>query len=148
MSEASRPEGEWELELSLASHLENIRAVRWLVTAACDWSGAAEKARYEIELAAIEAVTNAIRHAHSFEADKKVRVRIRRIEGGLEIRIEDEGDSIPDQEWARASAGAQARAAENAQEGGRGLFLIQELMDEARYDAVPGGNRWVLVKRF
>ncbi|MDQ7007615.1 MAG: ATP-binding protein [Acidobacteriota bacterium] len=147
MSDLRHPSGPWTLELMLESRLENVDALRRLLIVACDWCGVDEAARYAVELATVEAVTNAMRHAHLLDAGKKVRVVVSNPEGAIRIVVEDEGLSIPDEQWELASHRAQKQAAEQAREGGRGLFLIRELMDEADYDSLDGTNRWTLVKR-
>ena len=147
MSDLRHPVGPWRLELKIESRLENVDALRRLVNVACDWCEVDDSTRYAVELAAVEAVTNAMRHAHLLETDKQVRVVLSHPAGAISVVVEDEGLSIPDEQWALASDQAQREAAEQAREGGRGLFLIRELMDEAEYVSAGGTNRWILLKR-
>ena len=89
--------------------LTTLRSVlrRWLTGA-----GASEQERYELLVAAIEACSNAIRHASGpaathFEIDAVA-------DGHVEITVRDHGS------W----------RAPKPSEGGRGLAIIEELVDE------------------
>jgi len=146
-SAASPPVGEWSLTVRLESRLENLGPLRETVGAACGWLGATEKERYEIELAVVEAASNAVRHAHADDPRLPVVVTLAPAPGGMEIVIRDQGPGIPEEAWHKASVERQRRAAELAIEGGRGLFLIRELMDEAEYSEREGGNCWRMLRR-
>lgn len=93
---------------------------------------------YTAVLLASEAVTNAIEHGNKSNASRKVRITFLNREKDMEMRVEDEGDGfvredIPD-----------PLSEENIlDDGGRGIFLIERLADEVRYE--QGGRRVVIV---
>jgi len=91
-----------------------------------------------LPLAVDEALTNAMRHGHGLDADKAVRIAIRLGEGRLEIRVEDQGDgfdpdSLPDPR----------RGDSLYRSGGRGVFLIRNLCDDAHY--ARGGRSLTMI---
>jgi anti-sigma regulatory factor (Ser/Thr protein kinase) len=91
---------------------------RWLLRA-----GASESETYEILTACGEACTNAIRHASGplrseFEVDAAV------VEGGVEIRVRDQGS------WRERRSDV----------GGRGLPIIDAYVDELEITPSPSGT--------
>jgi serine/threonine-protein kinase RsbW len=83
----------------------------------------------EIRMALREALNNAVRHGSGLDASKKVYVGCRcDPQEGLWIRIRDEGkgfdpDKVPD-----------PTHPENIERpGGRGVYMIRQLMDEVEY---------------
>ena len=85
-------------------------------------------------LLASEAVTNAIEHGNAHDASKRVFIEFTRDGGRVECWVEDEGEGF-DRE-----AIADPLASENLlEDGGRGIFLIERLADQVRYE--KGGRR-------
>lgn len=81
---------------------------------------------YNILIAVTEAINNAVSHGNKYDAAKKVEFSIRVIENEIIFVVIDEGsgfnpENVPD-----------PRDPNNLfREGGRGVFLIQQLSDEA-----------------
>ena len=92
-----------------------------------------------MRLVGSEAITNAIEHGNQFDATKKVKVRMKIVNGFAEMRITDEGpgfviDEIPD-----------PLASENLlAEGGRGVYFIFEFSDEVVFE----DNGSILLAKF
>ena len=83
---------------------------------------------YNIVLLATEAVTNAIEHGNRQDASKKVIVEFEATATQVVITVEDEGEGF------KVSEVPDPLARENLlAEGGRGLFLMEELADEISY---------------
>lgn len=99
-----------------------------------------EKNRFEIQLALVEGLDNAIGHGNGKNPHKNVTVTCHTRPHQVTLTIEDEGNgfdpsSVPD-----------PTAEENLlREGGRGIFLIQSVADECRFES--SGARMVLVFR-
>lgn len=99
---------------------------------------------FDIELCLVEAVTNAICHAHSWNEEKRVRIEIR-CEGEMfEAAVLDEGENTEAVERSLA----ESECAPVLRENGRGLFLIRKLADEVELSGTPIGKvltmRWRL----
>jgi serine/threonine-protein kinase RsbW len=130
---------ETELVLELPNDLRQIEhAVEYVMErcAACQTHG--RKLRLNFRVSLTEALSNAMLYGNRKDPRKRVRVEV--IVGDCELiaRITDEGhgfdpDRIPDP----TAPGNIDRA------GGRGLFLMRELMDEVRFN--ERGNQVTLV---
>jgi anti-sigma regulatory factor (Ser/Thr protein kinase) len=111
------------LELTLRAEPESLAQMRrslgrWLRAA-----GASEAETYESLVAAGEACANAIAHAYPPGEASYVVEAVRR-EGGVELRVRDFGSWRPPRSGSR----------------GRGIGLIEELMDEVEIDRGPAGT--------
>ncbi|HWP85889.1 MAG TPA: anti-sigma factor antagonist [Terriglobia bacterium] len=130
------------LELVLQSKLESADLAEMLLTEFSDQAGCSEQQRSEIALAVREGVVNAVIHGNRWRVSKKVYVQAELSRGGVAISIRDEGKGfdprlVPD-----------PRRPENLLlETGRGLLLMQSLMDRLSIRrASPGGMEVRMVK--
>lgn len=116
-----------EIRAFVASFLADIRAP-------VDVSG-------EILLATGEAAANANRHGKRAEGRSEIRVQCSYQEGTVSVTIADDGAGF---DPARIeSAGLPDRFAS----GGRGLYLMRELMDQVEVDSSPAGTRLTMRRR-
>ncbi len=88
-----------------------------------------EEFLYKIVLLASEAMTNAMEHGNGLDASKNVTVDLVEKSDSLEIWVEDEGDGFD-----RTSVADPLADEHLLDEGGRGLFLIEQLADDVRYE--------------
>lgn len=93
-----------------------------------------EDRAYTVLLLASEAITNAIEHGNALDESKQVTIDYWSRNGCLEIWVEDQGPGFD-----RASIPDPRSRDHLFDEGGRGIYLIEELADEVRYEA--GGRR-------
>jgi serine/threonine-protein kinase RsbW len=84
---------------------------------------------YKIVLLTSEAVTNAIKHGNGLDADKSVTVDFSIGSDVCEVWVEDEGSGFDPGSVADPLTDDQI-----FKDGGRGIFLIEELADEIRYE--------------
>ena len=91
---------------------------------------------HAVELAIVEASNNAIQYARSDARDKEIDVEVVLGKEQLEARIKDHtaGFELPEQQ----------RLPDSHAESGRGLFLIQSLMDRVNYFRGRGQNCLVM----
>jgi DNA-binding response OmpR family regulator len=93
-----------------------------------------------VKLAMVEAITNSMEHAHQWEAGKLVDIIIDVSSTAFRIIIQDQGEGF---DYMRERDPTDP---ENiVRERGRGLFLINAIMDEVRYS--KGGSRLEMIKR-
>lgn len=98
-----------------------------------------------VELAVVEAVNNAIEHAYRGRPGHRVEVAVSAAGPRLTIEIADRGIAM---EWEAARASAAARLARDPlADGGRGLLIIREVMDEVGYRRDGERNVLSLTKR-
>lgn len=99
-----------------------------------------EFVRSHLPLVVDEAVTNAMAHGCDWDATRVVRVVAVLTAERIEIVVCDDGEGFERAEVADPLSGENRR-----REGGRGLFLMESLMDEVEYR--DGGRTVVLRKR-
>lgn len=103
---------------------------------------------YAVQMAVDEACSNIIEHGYGGEGNGDIVLQCQRIRGGVKVIIQDQGTPfdpslvpIPDTE----------APLEERSEGGLGLFLMRQLMDEVSFDFAGGDhgdtNTLVLIKR-
>jgi serine/threonine-protein kinase RsbW len=95
----------------------------------------------ELELALQEACVNSVRHALEGRKDAKLVVRFLFQPNQIEIAVEDNGIRFEAEEVVMPDLGI-------PQEGGYGLFLIEQLVDTLSYQREGDMNRWLLTKRW
>jgi serine/threonine-protein kinase RsbW len=111
--------------------LERVR--KFLLKAGCE-----ESRVLECELALVEACTNAIQHASPDGKDQSIVIDANVADGKAEFRITDHTAGF---DWPK-----QPSLPDGSSERGRGVFLIQSLMDSVRYVRAPEGNVLILRK--
>jgi serine/threonine-protein kinase RsbW len=104
-------------------------------------NGWPEQRIMEIELALQEALTNAIRHGSQSDPTRQVHCVLTRHDGtGVMLTVRDSGQGF------ESATVANPLAPENVlKPGGRGIFLINNLMDEVAYR--DGGREVQMIKR-
>jgi serine/threonine-protein kinase RsbW len=129
------------LQLEVPGEVEAISPAVDAVLALVDGMGCAAGKEFEVETSVREALANAIRHGCQRDPDKKVQVCVACDDGrGMLIVVRDPGpgfdpDSIP----------SPVEGENLFSQGGRGIFLINELMDDVSYD--KGGTEIRMRKR-
>ena len=129
--EATRKETETErvIALSLPSSMQHVYLLDVVVTEILKETDFTEDIQEQINLAVIEAGTNAIKHGNKENPTKKATLEFTLAEDKLEIVIEDEGDGFTRKEV------ADPLDPENLlKSSGRGLFLMEACMDSVTYE--------------
>jgi anti-sigma regulatory factor (Ser/Thr protein kinase) len=132
------------LSLRLASDLAEIARLAQAVEAFVDDHGVPPDAASALSLALEELVANAIGHGYGEGADGAVEVCLALDGSELVATVED--SAPPFDPFALPTPDTDA-ALEDREVGGLGVHLVRTLMDEARYDRTPTGNRITLIKR-
>ena len=129
------------LTFRLASCTENVPALVRLLCERCDELGHPNDfVRSQLPLVVDEALTNAMKHGNGWDAARPVRVTAELSPETVEIVVTDEGEG-----FVRGDVHDPLRADRRGRAGGRGIFLMESLMDEVRYE--DGGRTVVLRKR-
>ena len=103
--------------------------------------GVSEEVIFDVHVGFEEALRNAMIHGNKRDPDKRVTIETRVTDDAVIICVEDEGGgfdpkSLPD-----------PTLNENLlKEGGRGVYLIEHLMDEMKYE--KGGRKLIMKKYF
>lgn len=132
------------LRLAVDSCLDHVSLVGAAVRGIAAAAGLDASCAAQVELAVVEAVNNAIEHAYRNRPGQQVEVAVDVAGSQLTIEIADRGRAM---EWERECAAAAARvAADPLADGGRGLLIIRQVMDEVGYRSTAGRNVLRLTK--
>ena len=139
------------LRFTFESRLDDLFLVSLVVNQICKHIGLEEVLAYQIELCAVEGVTNAIRHAYRSNAGNEVTVVVRFDETRIELEVSDRGVPMPQEYVARLRTGSQVlnfdpSDTQGLPVGGMGLQIIHEVMDETAYTSDDGVNRLRMTK--
>lgn len=118
-------------ELSLPRSAEAPALLWAVIGAVAPLAGAADEARFRVELALTEVLTNILRHSGG---SAPIRVRWRASGCGLQVLLVADGVAF---DMSRADA---QLPIELLAEGGRGLFLIRECVTRLGYRRWRGWN--------
>lgn len=127
--------------LSVDSRLDAIDAARRWVTERVRTVGANDDTVAEIELALTEAMANVIEHGYEGDETQKIEVGVAMEGDRLRISVRD---------WGRQAdpASFEQRDLEDPGEGGYGVFLMEQLMDDVTREPQPdGGTLLILTKQ-
>lgn len=103
------------------------------------YRGDREELAYQINLVLTEATSNAILHAASETANQQIHINISIINRNLHIKVFDQGEgfdptSLPNPDFGQP------------QESGRGVYIIQSIMDKVNCSKVNGGHVLEMIK--
>ena len=129
-----------EFEVILAGDPRWLRLVRGVVQEFLAQTGFDAQQREEITVAVGEAVANVIRHACKGDARQKFCLLCSEGNGAVEIELRDQGEPF-DAPKEPASPPDETRA------GGRGIFMMQAIMDEVKYTR-QGDTNSVRMKKY
>lgn len=135
--------------LIIDSKLGDVPLAAVAVNGICVHLGLGKIQAREVELCIAEAATNTIRHAYHGLAGETVSIAVSTEIDRLHIEVCDTGSSIPAEQVERLIRGADIVEIDRASllEGGRGLQIIHDLMDEVAYTREGNLNRLQLMKR-
>jgi serine/threonine-protein kinase RsbW len=121
------------------SHL--LKEISKKLIAALKEKGVKEDIIFDVHVGFEEALRNAMIHGNKSNPDKKVLIETIVTDSSVTICVEDEGEGFDPKELPDPTLD------ENLlRESGRGVYLINHLMDEVRYE--QGGRRVVMIKNF
>lgn len=96
--------------------------------------------QFGLQVAVGEICSNSIRHAYAGLGGRPIHVSVRGSDDRLVIEVRDFGKKFDPQSYRPPDL-------EGVPEGGIGLHLVRQFVDELSYDVTPEqGTRWILVK--
>jgi serine/threonine-protein kinase RsbW len=130
-----------QADLTIPGHVEAIEPAVEKIMAAVGEMGCASGKEFEIEIALTEALANAVEHGCEHDPDKNVEIWVGcDHDRGLLIVVRDPGLGFDPKQIPSPIEGEQVY-----REGGRGIYLINRLMDHVHYDR--GGTEIRMLKR-
>jgi serine/threonine-protein kinase RsbW len=140
------------IRLTTDSNLDDMVLLATAINRLCLDRGLNEVEAYHVELCVCEAVTNVIRHGYREERGHEVSVAFAIDDERIEMEISDDGRPLSQEQIEKLLHGSAAFELDpsdiaSLKEGGRGLQIIHEIMDERSYRSEDKTNRMRLVKR-
>ena len=139
-----------QITLTIASRLDAVPLLGQLVCSICLYAGMDSGEAHQVEICAVEAVNNSIKHAYCEDPDQSVEVAVALESSRLTLDIRDSGR--PADEKMINGDHLQAihfdpKYPQFVSEGGRGLAIIQQVMDSFEYAAESDGNRFRMIRQ-
>ncbi len=104
--------------------------------------GVPEDTIANLAIAVTELVNNAIKHGNKLQKNKMVTVSITYASGRIEVAVSDEGEGFDPEDI------ADPLAEENLlKEIGRGIFIVNSLIDKVKFQFPPGGGTKVTITK-
>jgi serine/threonine-protein kinase RsbW len=136
------------LSWHIASRLECVGPLGEEVRAACAGLGLSSEAAGEVELSVVEMVNNAIEHGYQLDGSGWVEVMLESDGRNLHIEVCDGGRTMPANLLATASMPpVDPGDLASLPEGGMGLSIVKQLMDEVRYESTADRNVLTMERR-
>lgn len=129
-----------DLSCSCEATFEGVRLLAEQLREWCEQAGLPADARMDLELALVEAANNVVRHGYADAGTGKLHFEMRKVAGGVELSLTDQGRPIP----AARLCSIHSPALDS--ESGRGLALIAACTDRLDYTEGQNSNRLVLFK--
>ena len=122
-------------ELNLPSRVESIEEAAAAVADVARRAGFDEEARFGLDMAVREAVTNAVLHGNKRDEAKSVELGVTASETELAVSVRDRGEGFD------PGSVADPTAEENLlKTSGRGILFMRTFMDEVTWERHPGGG--------
>ncbi|CAM3524374.1 ATP-binding protein [Parendozoicomonas haliclonae] len=132
------------LTLSIDSRLEDTVLVAMAVRGVCAMTAMSQKELNRMELCVVEVVNNAIEHAYQGRSGHRIEVElIYSPEENLEIVVSDYGSAMPEEvrpENKKELVVPDPHNPDTLLASGRGLAIVEKLMDHIHYQSHEGRN--------
>jgi serine/threonine-protein kinase RsbW len=120
------------IDLELGKGATATRELRQAIDRLAEWCGLGSEERFDLKLAATEALTNAVKKT---EDDPVVNVTLEGCDGVVDVEVADQGPFT------------EPAAARGLAEGGRGIPIMLALVDEVEFRQTGDGTRVRMRKR-
>ena len=131
-----------DVRFAIGSRLELLALVHAVIEGLAREQGLDEETTMALQVAVIEAGTNAIQHGNVFAENKAVTFDFQMRAGGIEVQVEDFGEGFDPKRVADPTDPSALLSPH-----GRGLFLMRSLMDEVTFDVRPDHGTRVRLRK-
>ena len=133
------------IKLTVDSRLEEVFLVGLAIRGVCAYTSLTDEETYQMEVCVVEAVNNAIEHSYHFMPGRNVDIIIHLFPERIEFHVCNTGDPMESMDVAAMDFDPKDLRA--LPEGGMGLYIIQNIMDEVTYQILDGINTLIMSKR-
>ena len=134
-----------EITLEIESRLENVPLVGLAVKEICSHFLPGIDS-HKMELCVVEACTNVIKHAYEGKEGERVRVLLTIFPDRVVFEVRDTGREMERRHLHAPPLNLSGVNVEELPEGGLGLQIIREFMDEVEYRSSKEGNILIVTK--
>lgn len=119
-----------DLVLELPSDIQAIeRTVEYVMERCVDCMEDDRRLRLHFRVGLTEALSNAMLYGNHQDPDKRVRIEVCLEDTAITVRVSDEGAGFDPEEISDPTTPSNLE-----KPGGRGIFLMKELLDEVRFN--------------
>ncbi|MDT3740463.1 MAG: ATP-binding protein [Candidatus Kapabacteria bacterium] len=133
-----------EIKLIITSNFDNVSLIGVTVHQLCKYFYDDEAFASEIEIGIVEACNNVIEHSYLAKDNQDIEMSLKFFKDKLNIRLSDYG--IFKDKRKKPKLDYDPDDIDNLPEGGMGLFLIYNIMDELSYSRSGGKNTLSMTK--
>ncbi len=138
---------EQPLHLVVPGRFDRLAEISAFITQAAHAAGLNDDEVFHVEMAVDEACSNIIEHAYVAQTGDIDLACRSPVVGQFEVVIRDFGEPFNPEKVPPPAVSTQADL-DDLSEGGLGLYFMRKLMDEVRFEFVPGqGNILTMLKR-
>ncbi|MGB0360394.1 MAG: ATP-binding protein [Endozoicomonas sp.] len=137
-----------KLKLEIDSELANTALVAMAVRGLCTMTKLSPVEVNRVELCIVEIVNNAIEHAYNNEEGHKVEVGIDLLQSKMQLTVSDWGKSLDEEQFQNnSSLDVDGCNPASWLTSGRGLSIVQSLMDQVDYQSEGDKNSFIMSKQ-
>lgn len=133
-----------EKQIEISSEYEKVGDVCELFRGFCLENNLSEMISVKLEICLTEALNNVIKHSYEGKPGNKINVDFSYLDKLLKISISEYGK--PREKFEKPTLEFDPADIENLPEGGMGLFIIEEIMDETKYHSDGKTNTFIMIK--
>lgn len=130
---------------TINSAYKNVSSVCFITKTFCEENCISEEKTREIELSLAEALNNIIKHSYKGDETNKIGIDMAIENDKFVINLIDFGE--PRENLSKPVLEFDPNNIDSLPEGGMGLFIIEQLMDDNVYSADGNKNTFTLVKK-
>lgn len=134
------------IKLTILSKLEYVELIGSSINSLCMFFNCDNLIAYDIEQCCVEAINNCIEHSYKYDLSKDVEVVFSFEKDTIELNIIDNGIALESLKK-DTSMDFDPEDIENLPEGGMGLILINQIMDNVSYKSENGFNKLTMIKK-
>ena len=135
------------VRLEIDSELANTTLVAMAVRGLCAMTTLSPVEVNRVELCVVEIVNNAIEHAYGHEKGHKVEVGVNLLQSSLLLTISDWGEPMDESKLGAKDFPVDPDDPSAWLCSGRGLPIVQSLMDKVEYQSVGNKNSFIMSKQ-
>ncbi len=133
------------IEIKMNADVNYLAVIRQTVSSICQKEGMDEVTTNSVTLAIEEILLNIIEHGNDYDPWQILRLRLEFQKKQAKIQIRDYGD--PFDVTKRKDLSLKSKIVQGAKRGVGGL-LVNQLMDQVKYESLPTYNQLTMIKRY